>query len=600
MLSHEIHFKHVLRKIHKYIQDQQKNTETAILKGLQLHAITAIYNFLSSGKKEGYVVAPTGFGKTVLFTQLLKAINEPAYFVTPRKNLLHQAVHEFNRFAEDLDIGLVYGLIKEFNKDVIVITYESFVQQTKKKRLDMNRKFIFLDEPHMCLTEKRIAAVSEYRNAIKIGLTATPYYSDEKKVANLLPNEIYSVSVQEGVEEGFLCPFMIMLAETDTDISKVKIEAGEYNIKDLSQAVNIDSRNRAAVKLYQTVPAFWNKSAFIHCVTIEHAISVAKTFREFGVNAQAVHSRLTEPEIEKMLYDFRAGTIKVLCNVDMLTMGFDAPIATVCFNLRPTKSVVTATQRVRNLRIDPLNPKKFAYIVDFFDQNENGKGHSISYADIIKQTFVVPERLRHIFPQHKMEKMLNPKVKIDSLKVHTSYKKILQVTAKRKALANQNKFLTYEEWEKEVRAAGITTGTEYFDDYKNHKGWPSVPGLIYTLFPGWRIFFGKPEVVRGERLKFDQWIEEVKALKIGSLKEYQDHLPDHLNWPEWPYSYKEFPGWNVLNGNPKEFLPLDVWSQQVCSLQILTQKQYQEAYVKYRYKGWPSNPSSTYGMPFFE
>ncbi|MEK7227793.1 MAG: DEAD/DEAH box helicase family protein [Patescibacteria group bacterium] len=589
----------VIEKIKNYIRSQTANVEEAILKGLQLRMFQAILDFLIPGEKEGYVVGPTGFGKTVLITQFLKAIDEPAYIMVPRRTLLHQTASEFMRFAEDLDIGLIYGLLKEFNKDVTIITYESFVRQTLKGKLNKNIKFLILDEPHTCLTEKRMEAVKQYENALKIGFTATPYYSDEKKVSNLLPKEILTVTVPEAVEEGFLCPFMVIIAETDTDISKVKVIGGDYSAKDLSEAVNIDSRNKAALKLYQTIPAFWNKSAFMHCASIAHADTVSKLFQDVGISAAAVHSNMEDSEISKTLYDFKAGNIKVLCNVDMVTMGFDAPVATLCFNLRPTKSVVVATQRVRNLRIDPLNSKKFASIVHFFDQVARGKGQPICYADIIKQTFVVPERLKHIFPKDKMEKMLIPKIRVDNLKVHTSYKKVLKIIAKRKALAQQH-YLPYDKWVLQVRKSGITSGSEYTKVYKNFFGWPSVPGLIYTLFPGWSKFFSRPEVIhKAKDLPYTKWKEEVIKLGIKGLKDYRIHLKDNPHWPNWPYqAYKEFPGWLALHAQVKPFLPLQKWIEQVCYHQILNFNQYKEEYKNHR--GWPSNPKLTYGLPFFE
>lgn len=592
-------FTGVIEKIKDYIRNQTVNVEESILKGLQLRMIEAILNFLILGNREGYIVAPTGFGKTVLITQLLKAINEPAYILVPRKALLHQTASEFMRFAEDLDVGFIYGLLKEFNKNITIITYESFVRQTEKGKLNKDIKYLILDEPHTCLTHKRMEAVSKYKQAIKLGFTASPYYSDEKKVSNLLPTEILSVTVPEAVEEGFLCPFMVIIAETDTDISKVKVIGGDYSSKDLSEAVNIDSRNRSALKLYQTVPAFWNQSTFIHCASISHANNVAKLFQNIGISASAVHSNLEDTEIDKVLYDFKSGKLKVLCNVDMVTTGFDAPLASVCFNLRPTKSVVVATQRVRNLRIDPLNHKKFAYIVDFFDQAGRGKGQPICYADIIKQTFVVPERFKHLFPRDKMEKILVPKIKVNNLKVHTSYKKVLKIIAKRKALAQQV-YISYDKWVLQVRKSGITSGNEYSKVYKNFSGWPCVPGLVYTMFPGWAKFFSRPELVNKiKELPYLKWKEEVVSLGIKGMEEYKVHLKNNPHWPNWPYqSYKEFPGWVVMYEQIRGLLPLGKWIKEVCQHQILTFAQYKEEYKDH--SGWPANPNTTYGLPFFE
>ncbi len=597
-----------LEKLKGYLKLHKKTNNLRVLQGLQFKAFKSIYNFLKTGNTEGYVVAPTGFGKTVIISQLILAIDEPAYIIVPRRTLIHQTEHEFGRFAEELEIGKIYSLLKQYNKQVIVMTYESFVRQTEKNKLKVNEiKWLFLDEPHVSLTDMRMATVRKYKNAIKLGFTASHFYSEDKQVSNLLPTEIFNVSVTEAVNEGFLSPFMVIVAETDTDISEVKIIGDDYSQKELAKAINVESLNMTAIQLYQTVPQFWNKSTFIHCVGIRHAETVAELFRSKNISAEAIHSKMSQEVIQDILNDFKKGVIKILCNVDMVSVGFNAPIGSVCFNLRPTKSIVLATQRVRNLRIDPMNPNKFAYVVDFFYKNDrrNSRNKPICYAEIIKETIVIP---KFSSPPSSIEggeyaESIPSEILIEGLKVHTTYDEVFRLISEYKTEHGRHgvgQILSYEEWKNSVIEQGIGSSKEYTEQCKNFANWPTNP-RIYPLFPGWSVFFGKKAPRRRtvrKIISYEEWREQVIGEGITTHKQYDAAWPNRPAWPSSPYEiYKdEFPGWPNLVKNT-EFLPMSEWIEQVCALGIIKYSHY--VYEHKNRKGWPKDPDRVYGMPFF-
>lgn len=224
-------------------------------------------------------------------------------------------------------------------------------------------------------------------------------YSDERQVANLLNTEIHKMTIREAVEEDLLSPFSAIIAETNVDLTNVSIKSnGDYNEDELEQAINITTRNQAAIDLYQRL--FPGQTAVAYCNSVKHAQDLAKLFTESGVTAGFISGYMDKKEQDAVLKKFHEGEIKVLCNADILIEGFDEPRASICLNLRPTKSLVNAQQRGgRVLRIDPHNPNKHAYIVDFLDKTEDPRKQSITFAEVAEAAFITTKKGRDRIPE---------------------------------------------------------------------------------------------------------------------------------------------------------------------------------------------------------
>lgn len=298
----------MLNNLDAYIENHKSNGART-LREKQLVVFEEMRNLLERGGSQGYVKLPTGVGKTVLFTEFLEALGTKTLIAVPTKTLLHQTVKKLKQFAPTVGAGKVYEKAKEFGKDVIVTTYASLVRQIEKGTIKPEEfGLIILDEAHRSLSDQRADAVGEFTNAIKLGFTATPEFSENKKVADLLNTEIYAMSIEEAVKESLLSSFAVTIARTSTDISRVKVSGGDYSEKELEKAINIESRNLAAVKLYKE--AFQDRLGVAFCVGVSHAKQVAKLFNEQAIPAAVVVGN-TKGE-EEILERYARGEIKVL------------------------------------------------------------------------------------------------------------------------------------------------------------------------------------------------------------------------------------------------------------------------------------------------
>lgn len=378
-----------LNNLGEYIQRHHEGDAT--LRGKQATVFEDLHDFLEEGGTEGYVVLPTGVGKTVLFTEFIEALDVRSMIVVPTQTLVRQTGEKIKQFAPEMEYGSVYAKEKDFGRQATVITYDSFVIGVRNGTINPDDyKALILDEVHESLSPARREAVNTFSDSIKIGFTATPEYSNAKSTENLLKNEIHRLEIREAVEEGLLAPLTCILVRTKADMSTVERKpSGEYDDTEFEAQLRAYSINKACVELYKK--AYKGKQAIVFANSIAHSRELEKEFADRNIFAACLDGDVEEDEQIEIIKAYEEGTIEVIIGVDMLTRGFDAPQASVCLNLAPTTSKVRATQRGgRVLRLDEDNPEKEAHIVDFIYEDDRGGKASVLFSTVVGEASVVP------------------------------------------------------------------------------------------------------------------------------------------------------------------------------------------------------------------
>ena len=364
-----------------YLEEARQDPEQRVLYEEQVTVMEDIYRHLEhyGVDLKGRVSLPTGVGKTVLLTEFVRATGLRTLVVTPSRLLVDQTVKAFGKFAgdEEIIVGKVYSDEKNGDAPITITTYSSFAQHTEAKDSPYirpeNYDVIILDEAHHAMSEKRQNALAKYPGTAVIGLTATEDYSRKKRLSNLLPHAIHKMTIREAVESKLISPYSVIVVETETDMSSVKISTtNEYDQEDLQRVINSEARNQVAAEIY--IKYFMGKKVVFSCGGIQHAKDMAKLLQDCGVPAEAIYggmSKTRRNELIDGLADQNPETgLMVLCNDKLLAEGFDEPSLAACFNLVPTLSKVRSQQRSgRALRLDLDNPDKHALIVEFTDQN---------------------------------------------------------------------------------------------------------------------------------------------------------------------------------------------------------------------------------------
>lgn len=259
------HSERYFRNLERYIADGQKGD---ILYSYQKSIVNDTAKFLSSGERRGYIEAPTGTGKTVLFVTLAEAfgyqdaVPPKILVVTPTKDLVRQTQggtlndKGFAGFAPDLSVGTFYSDtpagLRSLDAQVTITTYASLAKlaampviienadgsRRAKITNQINERFdvIFLDEGHKALGSNSRRIIEDIDDStLIIGFTATPDYNASRSLATLLPHLIHRLDLKEAIMLNMLSPVVpVAIPAPETSTQDFIVGAlGEYENKSL-------------------------------------------------------------------------------------------------------------------------------------------------------------------------------------------------------------------------------------------------------------------------------------------------------------------------------------------------------------------------------
>jgi hypothetical protein len=169
------------------------------------------------------------------------------------------------------------------------------------------------------------------------------------------------------IEAGYLAPLRGFRVRTSADLTRISGGGQDFREDELAEAVDIEERNALVARSIQELARDRRTIAF--CVTVNHARNLSRSLNALGVPAGVVHGAMKPDVRAQALADFRAGRVHVLCNVAVLTEGFDDPGVSCVAMARPTRSEGLYAQCVgRGTRLAP--DKKDCLILDFVDASE--------------------------------------------------------------------------------------------------------------------------------------------------------------------------------------------------------------------------------------
>ncbi|MBO1022595.1 DEAD/DEAH box helicase [Methylobacterium sp. SD274] len=321
----------------------------------QTEALNALYASLRNGKRRPMMMLPTGAGKTVLASEIVKralAKDKRVTFVVPSIELVSQAIASFEEHGISADlIGALQGSNhRRFNPAAPV---QVGTVQTIARRTIQPCDVVVVDEAHVVFDAMRKWIGSEeYARVPFIGLSATPWSSG---LGLLYDDLIQTTSTQALIDAGRLSPFRVFAPGERPDLTGVRTVAGDYHKGDLEKAVN-------KPKLVADIVETWlergeGRPTFIFGVDRAHARSIQAEFERVGIMPCGYVDGFTDSgERADLFRRFRSGEMKVISSVGCLTTGIDADVR--CLVLaRPTKSAMLYTQIIgRGLRTAADHP----------------------------------------------------------------------------------------------------------------------------------------------------------------------------------------------------------------------------------------------------
>lgn len=264
-------------------------------------------------------------------------------FLVHRKELVDQIQRTFISWGVDMEYCTV-GMVQTITRRVNKIRPPSL---------------IITDENHHSLAASYKRIYEAFPKAYRVGVTATPVRLNGDGLGDVNDRLIVGVSAKWLIENHFLAPYDYF-APSVADLTGLHVKQGEY------VASEIEARLMSSA-IYGDVIANYKKlakdeKAICYCASIKHSRAVAEAFCKAGIPAVHLDGETPKPERNKIVTDFRAGKIRVLCNVDLISEGFDVPDCGCAILLRPTKSLTLYIQQ--SMRCMRYLPDKQAVIID--------------------------------------------------------------------------------------------------------------------------------------------------------------------------------------------------------------------------------------------
>lgn len=310
-------------------------------------------------------VSPTGSGKTLMISWLLKSLGGQQMILQHREELVDQNREKFH-WINPGRTSSVCGLgTKDSSGDTIFGMAQTLGRKGAMEivpPLDV----LVIDEAHHTRSDtyQRIVDAARTRNpnVLIAGFTATASRGDKRGLKPTFDNVCDMITMRHLVDLGFLVPprtFIATLPGLAEEIQKVrKMPDGEYDLDEVETLMNTVPINTAVFREWKNLAG--DRKTIVFCSTIRHAEAVCALFRENRIKANCIFGNT--PNRADILQQFEYGDLQVLCNVAVLTEGYDCPPVSCIVLLRPCSFKSTLLQMIgRGLRI--IDPEEYPGVV---------------------------------------------------------------------------------------------------------------------------------------------------------------------------------------------------------------------------------------------
>ncbi len=376
-------------------------------------AVARVLEAIASGRDRILLTLATGTGKTSIAFQILWKLfaarwnlsGEPTrrpriLFLADRNNLADQAFNDFTAFAAFEENALARiepdDLRKKgrvpTNASVFLTIFQTFMSgppvdgkpspwfgQYPPDFFDV----IVIDECHRggANNESTWRGILEYfAPAVQLGLTATPRRAGNTDTYAYFGEPVYSYSLKEGINDGFLTPFRVKQITTTLDeyvytpddtVVEGEIEAGKlYKEADFNRIIEIQQRERQRVEIFMA-QIDQRQKAIVFCATQDHALAIRDLINQLKSSTDPNYcQRVTANDGElgntwlRAFQDNEKTIPTILTTSQKLSTGVDARNVRTIVLLRPVNSMIEFKQIIgRGTRL--FDGKDYFTIYDF-------------------------------------------------------------------------------------------------------------------------------------------------------------------------------------------------------------------------------------------
>lgn len=328
----------------------------------QARVINETIESFEKGRSKLLIEMATGLGKTYTVAHIVKILFEKydhrlrVLFVAHQIEILLQSVTAFKNV---LGIGAYsfsacFGGSKPENTDFIFASFDTLHSQINDLKND-KYDVVIIDEAHHTPARTYAEVVSYLSPRLLIGLTATPFRTDNKDVMEYFggsDGHIGKYDLIWGLKHRYLAFPKYMVLLDDLDQSKIdQLESG-LTIHDLDKYLFLHKKDIEVISIIEKTiaeKAISNVKAIVFCRSVKH-IKHLIGFFPMG-SATFVHSRMSEQERRNNIREFREGAYRYILVCNLFNEGIDIPETNVLVFMRYTGSRTIWLQQLgRGLR----------------------------------------------------------------------------------------------------------------------------------------------------------------------------------------------------------------------------------------------------------
>lgn len=316
------------------------------------------------------IVLPTAWGKSILTAYVAKHTNDRLIVLQPSKELLEQNYKKYLHLCDGFANAGIYSA-SFGRKDIAQVTYATIgsikALGEKFKRLGFTKMLI--DEAHLYPREANSMLGTFLKDSgitHVLGITATPVklqtnrdmegntfsklvmLTSRSKKGNFYKDIIHVGQVQEMVQLGYWSPLKYEVAGFDDSLLVFNSSKSEYTEESVQLAYDANGGTQSVIDALDAHPERQHVLAFVP------SVQDAKDLSARYPNSAVIYGDMDKKERAETIERSRAGLIRVIFNVRVLSTGFDyTGIDCIIFGLS-TASIALYYQIIgRGTRIDP-------------------------------------------------------------------------------------------------------------------------------------------------------------------------------------------------------------------------------------------------------
>ena len=367
----------------------------------QVNAVNRTIEAVANGANRILLVMATGTGKTYTAFQIIwrlwkSGTKKRILFLADRNILVDQTKNnDFKPFGAAMTKISKRQIDKSY--EIYLSLYQAVTGNDEEKNIykQFSRDFfdlIVIDECHRGSASEDSAwreILDYFSSATHIGLTATPKETKEISSITYFGDPVYSYSLKQGIEDGFLAPYKVIRIDIDRDLQGWRPSAGQvdkrgqlikdriYNQNDMDRTLVLEKRTELVAKkitefLTATDPF---AKTIVFCDDIDHA----ERMRQALVNLNPERVKENRKYVMRITGDEQEGKAEldnfinpeerypvIATTSKLMTTGVDAQTCKLVVLDQHIKSMTEFKQMIgRGTRINEDYDKYWFTIMDF-------------------------------------------------------------------------------------------------------------------------------------------------------------------------------------------------------------------------------------------